>query len=100
MNIGLTVDCKPIVIRQLLAPFYFVAVNSPVVTVESAPKNCLAVLIQKLLGYYAAVIGFNIDNANSIIALFANRDGVSPHYIKQKILVGAGFYFIFGNKFG
>ena len=89
MNIGRTVYGKSVVLRQLLTPRLLIAVDCPIITVESAPKNRLSVLIQELLGYYTAIIGFNVHNTDSIIALPANRNGVTSYNVQQKIFVGA-----------
>ena len=87
MNIGCAVHGKSVVLRQLLAPLLFVMVDRPVIPVESAPKNGLAVLIQKLFGYDAAIIGFNVHDAYGIIALSADGDGISSHNVRRKSLL-------------
>lgn len=48
VNVCFAVDDKPVVIRQLLAPALFVAVNRPVVTIVSAPKNGSSAFVQEL----------------------------------------------------
>ena len=50
------------VVGELFAPFLFITFYRPIITVESAPKNRLSVLIQELLGYNTAIIGFNVLN--------------------------------------
>ena len=58
VNIGRTVHGKSVVFGKLLTPRLLIAVNSPIIAIVSAPKNRLSVLIQELLGYYTAIIGF------------------------------------------
>ena len=57
-------------------------IRDTVVPIESAPKNGFAVLIQKLLRYYATIIGFDIHYTNRVIALTANGYRVSPYDIE------------------
>lgn len=68
MNIGCAIYDKPVIFGQLFVSSLLVSVNRPIVTIESAPQDRLSVLIQKLLGYYTAIIGFNIHYTYGIIA--------------------------------
>lgn len=79
MNIGRTVYCKSIVLRQLLTPLLLITVDGPVITVESTPENCFSVPIKELLRDNTAIIGFNVHNTDSIIVLSANRNGVTSY---------------------
>ena len=79
MDIGLAVYGKLFVVRQLFTPFLLIAVDSPIITVESAPKNCLSVLIQELLGYNTTIMGFDVHNTDSVIALSSNSNSVSSY---------------------
>ena len=58
VNIDRTVHGKFVVFGKLLTPRLLIAVNSQIIAIVSAPKNRLSVLIQELLGYYTAIIGF------------------------------------------
>ena len=88
MNVGCAIYDKSVVFGQLLAPRLFISVNSLIIPVVSAPKNRFSIHVQELIGYYTAIIGFNVHNADSVIALSANRNGVTSYNVQQKILVG------------
>ena len=82
MHIGSAVNGKPFIIRELLTPAFLVSVDRPIITVEPAPKNCFAVLIKELLRYHPAVITFDIHNADGIIALPVDGNGITPYDIQ------------------
>lgn len=89
MNVSCTIYDKSVIFRQLFAPRLLVSVNSPIVTIESAPKNCFFVLVQELLGNNTIVIGFNIHYTHGIITFASDGNGISADNIEKEIFVYA-----------
>ena len=89
MNVGCAIYNKPVIFGQLFAPGLLVSVNSPIITIVSAPQNCFSIFVQELLGNNTTVIGFNIHYANGVITFISDGNGISANNIKEEIFVCA-----------
>lgn len=89
MNVGCAIYDKPVIFGKLFAPRFLISVNSPIITIISAPQNRLSLFVQELLGNHTAVIGFNIHYAHGVITFASNGNGISANNIKEEIFVHA-----------
>ena len=95
MHEDLAVDDKTVVFGELFCPRLAVTLKSPIVAVESAPKDGSAVLIEILLGQDTI---FHEDQANGIVALVVYRNAVSSDDIGNiAAYIGGKCSLIFGD---
>ena len=83
MDIGIAVDDKALVIRQLLLPRGFVMVNCPVAAVIAPPEYGFAVFINKVFSQYPVkqpfLRGVYFDAADSVEAPFADGNSIASN---------------------
>ena len=90
MDVGNAIDGQPFVFGKHFGPELAIAGKSPIVLVEPAPQHGAAVLIQILLGCYPVVEALDIHNADGVVGLTVDGNGITAHNVHDLLGSTAG----------
>ena len=82
MYIGFAVDLQGFAVGQNVCPQFFITVESPIVTVESAPQNGSAVLVKILFNCNYSSVMPDVDSTDRVVSFAADCYLVSAHNVR------------------
>ena len=91
MNIGLSIDCYPLIVRQHLCPALPEVMEGPVIPIKPTPKDRSAISVNKLLAANTVLVlvAFHIPDANRIVAFPLDGHGIAPNNVQRPVRIAS-----------